>query len=43
MPVEEKIRFADFRVDTSGSVEETLRQADELARRLSSAGRLRPR
>jgi dephospho-CoA kinase len=41
MPVEEKLRFADFRVDTSGSLEETLRQADQLARRPSSSGGLR--
>jgi dephospho-CoA kinase len=43
MPVEEKVRFADFPVDTSGSLEETWRQADELARRLSSSGGLRSR
>jgi dephospho-CoA kinase len=30
MPIEEKLPFADFLVDTSGSIEETLKQADEL-------------
>jgi dephospho-CoA kinase len=34
MPIEEKRPFADFLVDTSGSIEETLKQADELASQL---------
>ena len=34
MPLEEKMRFADFLVDTSGNLEETLKQADELASKL---------
>jgi dephospho-CoA kinase len=34
MPLEEKMRFADFLVDTSGTLEETLKQADELATKL---------
>jgi dephospho-CoA kinase len=34
MPIEEKRPFADFLVDTSGSIEETLKQADDLASHL---------
>jgi dephospho-CoA kinase len=34
MPIEEKVPFADFLVDTSGSIEETLKQADELVSQL---------
>jgi dephospho-CoA kinase len=34
MPIEEKLRFADFLVDTSGTLEETLKQTDELASKL---------
>ena len=34
MPIEEKRPFADFLVDTSGSIEETLKQADDLASQL---------
>jgi dephospho-CoA kinase len=34
MPIEEKVRFADFRVDTSGTLDETRRQTDELASKL---------
>ena len=34
MPIEEKLLFADFRVDTSGTLEETRRQTDELASNL---------
>jgi len=34
MPLEEKRPFADFLVDTSGSIEETLTQADELVANL---------
>lgn len=43
MPVEEKRRFAHMEVDTSGSLEETDRQADELAAvlRLEAAERRR--
>jgi dephospho-CoA kinase len=34
MPLEEKMPFADFLVDTSGTLEETLEQADQLASKL---------
>jgi dephospho-CoA kinase len=34
MPIEEKLPFADFLVDTSGTLEETLQQADALASKL---------
>jgi hypothetical protein len=34
MPIEEKIPFADFLVDTSGSLEATLTQADALVSKL---------
>ena len=34
MPIEEKRPFADFLVDTSESIEETLKQTDELLSRL---------
>jgi hypothetical protein len=34
MPLAEKIRFADFLVDTSGTLEETFEQADQLASKL---------
>jgi dephospho-CoA kinase len=34
MPIEEKLPFADFLVDTSGSIEETLKQADDLVSQL---------
>ncbi len=34
MPIEEKLPFANVLVDTSGSIEETLRQADDLASEL---------
>jgi dephospho-CoA kinase len=34
MPIEEKISYADFLVDTSGTLEETLKQTDELASKL---------
>ncbi len=34
MPIEEKRPLADFLIDTSGSIEETLRQADDLASQL---------
>jgi len=34
MPIEEKRPVADFLVDTSGSIEETLKQADDLASQL---------
>jgi dephospho-CoA kinase len=34
MPIEEKRPFADFLVDTSGSIEETLQQTDDLASHL---------
>ncbi len=37
MPIEEKLRFADFLVDTSGSIEETLAQADALVKKLLPA------
>jgi dephospho-CoA kinase len=30
MPLEEKVKYADFVIDTSGSKEETLRQTDEV-------------
>ena len=30
MPQEEKLRYADFRVDTSGSYEESRRQTEEV-------------
>jgi dephospho-CoA kinase len=36
MPLEEKRPFADFLIDTSGSIEETFAQADALASRLRS-------
>lgn len=36
MPLEEKRRFADYVIDTSGSREETLRQAAEVYNRLQS-------
>ncbi len=38
MPIEEKRPFADFLVDTSGSIEETLKQADELVSKLRAGG-----
>jgi dephospho-CoA kinase len=41
MPQEEKLRYADFRVDTSGSFEETRRQTEEVyaeLRKLALAG-----
>lgn len=34
MPIEQKLPFADFLVDTSGSIEETLKQTDELSSQL---------
>jgi len=34
MPIEQKLPFGDFLVDTSGSIEETLKQTDELAARI---------
>ncbi len=34
MPIEQKLRFADFLVDTSGSIEETHAQADALVSKL---------
>jgi dephospho-CoA kinase len=34
MPIEEKLPFADFLVDTSGSIEETLKKADDLVTQL---------
>jgi dephospho-CoA kinase len=34
MPIERKLPFGDFLVDTSGSIEETLEQTDELAARI---------
>jgi dephospho-CoA kinase len=34
MPIEEKRPFADYLVDTSGSIEETLKQTDDLASHL---------
>ncbi len=34
MPIEEKLPFADFLVDTSGTIEETLKQVDDLAAKL---------
>lgn len=34
MPMEQKLAFADFLVDTSGSTEKTLEQTDDLASRL---------
>jgi dephospho-CoA kinase len=34
MPVEEKLKLATYRIDCSGSMEETLRQVGELAERL---------
>ncbi len=37
IPIEEKRPFADFLVDTSGSIEESLRQADELASELQTS------
>ncbi|MGH9323057.1 MAG: dephospho-CoA kinase [Vicinamibacteria bacterium] len=37
MPIEEKRGFADFLVDTSGTIEETLARTDDLARELSRA------
>jgi dephospho-CoA kinase len=36
MPLEEKRQFADYVIDTSGSREETLRQAAEVYNRLQS-------
>jgi dephospho-CoA kinase len=38
MPTEEKLPFADFLVDTSGSIEETLKQADDLVANLRGRG-----
>lgn len=34
MPVEEKLKLATYKVDCSGSIEETRRQVEELAKRL---------
>ncbi|MGH9388859.1 MAG: dephospho-CoA kinase, partial [Vicinamibacteria bacterium] len=34
MPLEEKRPFADYLVDTSGSIEDTLKQTDDLASQL---------
>ena len=34
MPLDQKLPFGDFLVDTSGSMEETVKQADELASKL---------
>jgi dephospho-CoA kinase len=34
MPIEEKRPFTDYLVDTSDSIEETLRQTDDLASHL---------
>jgi len=34
MPVEEKLKLATFRIDCSGSMEETRRQVEELAAKL---------
>ena len=34
MPQEEKLRYADFKIDTSGSFEETRRQTEEVYREL---------
>ncbi len=44
MPLEEKTRYADFRIDTGGSREETVRQVREVYRQLrSEAEQARPR
>jgi dephospho-CoA kinase len=37
MPIDRKLPFADFLVDTSGSFEETLKQTDEVATRLQGS------
>jgi dephospho-CoA kinase len=37
MPIEQKLPFADFLVDTSGSIEETLKRTDDLASRLKAS------
>jgi dephospho-CoA kinase len=37
MPIEQKLPFADFLVDTSGTIEETLKRTDDLASRLKGS------
>ena len=41
MPADEKLEFADYVVDTSGSMEETLDQAEELYEELLLDGRIK--
>lgn len=41
MPAEEKLEYADYVVDTSGSLEETLDQAEELYEELLLNGRIK--
>jgi dephospho-CoA kinase len=43
LPIAEKRARADFVIDTSGSIETTDRQVDEVARRLSDAAARRSR
>jgi dephospho-CoA kinase len=37
MPIEQKLPFADFLVDTSGTIEETLKRTDDLASQLKGS------
>jgi len=41
MPAEEKLEYADYVVDTSGSIEETIEQAEELYEELLLDGRIK--